>query len=157
LKFWKGKKMFKMLEDCGYKRINSEAEAYQLLRWYFKKKRLHGAEIRFDKRLYSHTNPLNIEVGAYYKIWKHPLGGRFFQVYGKNSLTYMIDRARELAATVGDVNPVYSSLFKNDSIEGRCEDYLIDYFLNGGTLEGAAEFGSMANEIFDVCKDIKNG
>jgi len=149
--------MFKMLEDCGYKRINSEAEAYQLLRWYFKKKRLHGAEIRFDKRLYSHTNPLNIEVGAYYKIWDHPLGGRFFQVYGKNSLTHMIDKAKALAWTVCNVNHLYFPLDGNASIEGRCEDYLITYFINGGALEGTAEFGRMANEIFDVCKEVKNG
>jgi hypothetical protein len=146
--------------DQSYKRINSESEAYQVLRYLLKKQRLSGGGIRQDKRFALLGKLEYVTVGAYYRIRRTYSGLIAFDICGTHQISHLVDVARqkllslqngeELAYFIDDIIAYFSDF----SIEEKCAQYLLMYFQSGGSLEDVRMFGSIAEKQFEMVKKI---
>jgi hypothetical protein len=149
---------FRSIDEYGFKRINSEAEAYQFIRRMLKKQRLSPKTTRSDKRCIFVGQLKDVTVGAYYLIESKPYA-TFVTICGTNALTHLVDKAKDLLyglcnkgvpfTEVRDALDFCKYVISGDnsySIEDKCDIYLLMYFALGGELAPAKRlFGSIAD------------
>lgn len=153
--------MFARLEK-NYTRINSEAQAYQVLRYVMKKQRLRSPGIREDKRVFIIGDLFDIEVGAYYSISREPVGKTIISIVGKHQFRHFIDVAKNLLLKMegGDtfVYAIEQELFgcsTDMSIEEKCFHYLMAYEMLGGDLTKHKYFGKMIEDISEINSELE--
>ena len=153
--------MFEALEQT-YTRINSEAQAYQFMRYVMKKQRLRSIGIRQDKRVIILGDLLHIEVGAYYRIHRLPSGFMAIQILGTHQFKHLIEVAKNLLLSVdgGDtfvfaIEQELFGTFTDMSIEEKCFHYLMCYEMLGGDLTKHKYFGKMIEDISEINSELK--
>jgi hypothetical protein len=154
-------KMFEALEQT-YTRINSEAQAYQFMRYVMKKQRLRSIGVRQDKRVMILGDLLHIEVGAYYRIHRLPSGLSVIQILGTHQFKHMIDVAKNLLLSVGGGEDCVDTIehgifaaFTDMPIEEKCFHYLMSYEMLGGDLTKHKYFGSMIEDILEIKGELE--
>ena len=153
--------MFARLEK-NYTRINSEAQAYQVLRYVMKKQRLRSPGIREDKRVVIIGDLFHIEVGAYYSVSRETSGKTIISIVGKHRFRHFIDVAKNLLLSVdgGDtfvfaIEQELFGTFTDMSIEEKCFHYLMCYEMLGGDLTKHKYFGKMIEDISEINNELK--
>jgi|JI9StandDraft_2_1071091.scaffolds.fasta_scaffold121068_4 hypothetical protein len=137
----------------GFTRINSEAQAYQVLRWFLKKRRLMGSKIRQDKRVYAYATHRedNIRVGSYYQIQHTKNHGTYFICYSPELFQPMVDKALELAVMqTGDLNLAdkLRKFVQNGSIESMCDAAIFTYLCADGDPLQLLPFGELGEQAY---------
>jgi len=153
--------MFEALEQT-YTRINSEAQAYQFMRYVMKKQRLRSIGIRQDKRVIILGDLLHIEVGAYYRIHRMPSGFMVIRILGTHQFKHLIEVAKNLLLSVDGGDTFVFALeqelfgtFTDMSIEEKCFHYLMCYEMLGGDLTKHKYFGKTIEDISEINSELE--
>jgi len=153
--------MVEALEQT-YTRINSEAQAYQFMRYVMKKQRLRSPGVREDKRVVIIGDLFDIEVGAYYSVSREPSGKTIIGIVGKHRFRHMIDVAKNLLLNMdGGDTFVYAieqelfGCFTDMSIEEKCFHYLMCYEMLGGDLTKHKYFGKTIEDISEINSELE--
>jgi hypothetical protein len=153
--------MFARLEK-NYTRINSEAQAYQVLRYVMKKQRLRSPGIREDKRVVIIGDLFHIEVGAYYSVSRETSGKTIISIVGKHRFRHFIDVAKNLLLSVNGGDTFVFSIeqdlfgaFTDMSIEEKCFHYLMAYEMLGGDLTKHQYFGTIIEDVSEINSELK--
>ena len=153
--------MFARLEK-NYTRINSEAQAYQVLRYVMKKQRLSSPGIREDKRVVIIGDLFHIELGAYYSVSRETSGKTIISIVGKHRFKHFIDVAKNLLLSldggedcVDTIEHGIFAAFTDMPIEEKCFHYLMSYEMLGGDLTKHKYFGSIIQDILEIKQELE--